>query len=224
MGSKQPKSLVLACIVAMLSVACGKYACQAQAAPPCQPMNVVIDGAPADTLALAFQGHGYGQVITASDTVISSIRFEMPPELASFAQAILYVMDVDSSGRPNVLELPVYTSQIIPPPAYTGQDPQPLVFSFEPPMVLPRLARYFFDVNENGCLGVIKLLGNRMNIYPGGGAWMTALSDCDGSGPGPLTATVDPQLDLLCDITYCASEIVTSARTRTWGQLKILYR
>lgn len=198
------------------------HPCGGQTGPGCAPANVVIDGTPPDTLVGAFDGRGYGQVIAVTATRLAAIRFEMPETLASYwSQAILYVMSVDANGRPDVVDPPIYISQVIGPPPDIGQDPTPLVFVFDPPMVLPGIGRYFFDVNENACLGDIRLLGNRTNAYTGGGAWKTAPSNCDGRGPGGVEFN-DSQLDLLCEITYC--DLATPVVRRTWGAVKQIFR
>lgn len=169
----------------------------------------------------AFNGRGYGQVILVADTLVSGITFEMPAYPAvNFEYAILYVMDVDGNGRPIVSEVPVYTSPMIPSPQGTGLDPVPLIITFDPPMVLPRLGRYFFVVKEAVCLGDILLLGDTSDHYPDGGAWPTG-EYCDPRGPGSPTQN-NPQLDLICDISYC--DFATPAIQKTWGALKLIYR
>jgi hypothetical protein len=222
MSPTQSKALAAVFVLAALTTLFSAGACWAQQAPPCQPTNVVIDAAPPDTVLEAFNGRGQGQVILVADTLVSEITFEMPayPGI-NFSYGILYVMDVDVNGRPIVSEAPVYTSQLIPSPQGTGLDPVPLVFTFDPPMVLPRLGRYFFDVNEAVCLGVIRLLGDTTNRYSYGGTWPTGQSGCDGRGPGSPTVN-DPQLDLICDISYC--DLATPVMRKTWGSLKVIYR
>lgn len=195
----------------------------ARAAAPCQPVRVVVDASPPDTVVLAFDGRGYGQVIQVQDTLVSQIRFEMPESLAfAWLRAILYVMAVKPDGTPDVLDFPIESGPVISTPPDPGTDPVPLVFTFDPPLVLPQLGRYYFNVTEENCGGFINLLGNRTNAYGGGGAWATGVSGCDGRAPGPL-APSDSSCDLLCDITYCEA-LATPVVRKSWGSVKSIYR
>jgi len=212
-----PEALSLAMLLFLLSPA----RCDAQGIAPCRPFNVVIDGAPPDTEVAAFNSHGQGQVILVQDMTVAEIRFEVPAySVVFFPYATLYVMNVDVNGRPIVSEAPVYTSQLVGAPQPTGLDPVPLVFAFDPPITLPAIGRYYFDVKEATCFGDIRLLGTTSNVYANGGAWATG-AYCDPRSPGSPTLN-HPNFDLLCDITYCG--IATPASPTTWGELKVIYR
>lgn len=193
----------------------------AQTAGPCGQVPTAIAGGTSDTLVVPFDGRGWGQVIELSDTVVAQVSFEMPESLGfNWSKAVLYVTNVDSDGRPDVISQPLFSSLVVGPPPHPGTGQVPLVFQFNPPITLPRLGKYFFDVNEDACAGVMRLQASTLNPYPGGAAWSTGQS-CSGLGPGPISLS-DPRVDLMCSVEYC--ELVTPTARRTWGGLKVIYR
>jgi hypothetical protein len=204
---------------------CVLIVADARSAPSaCRPNRVVVDTSSADTVIVFDDSRGYGQVIQADDTLVTAITFWKAAQPDTFpTPAILFVTNVDSTGRPDVISR-VFVSQIVQGPFGDGIHPIPLTFTFDPPMVLPHRGAFFFDLNEQSdqCIGVIRALGDHRNDYAGGGAWKTGTSACDGTYPGGLAAPFDSNLDLIFDITFCDALVPT--RRQTWGEIKMLYR
>jgi hypothetical protein len=197
---------------------------QARSDQACIPIHVALDTTFADTVLVANDSRGYGQVISVADTLVSSITFWRPAQPDTFPEpAVLYVTSVDSTGRPNVLDV-LYASPIVGGPYGDGIHAIPLTFTFDPPLALPKAGSYYFDVNEENppdpCIGVVRLLGDTRNDYVYGGAWKTGISDCNGQGPGGPFPN-NPRLDMVFEITLCDTN--TPTRLRTWGELKARY-
>jgi hypothetical protein len=88
--------------------------------------------------------------------------------------------------------------------------------------MLPGSGKYFFDINDAQCIGgVIWLVSNSKNPYPDGQEWGTGVSTCDSTGTGGPSGIPGP-IDLVFDVTFCGSS--TPVQTRTWGQIKTIYR
>ena len=108
--------------------------------------------------------------------------------------------------------------------SFTSPDsirPTALVYSFDPPIALPRPSTYCFWVQEV-CAGYADLLIDTGNHYPGGRLWQTFRSDFDGCILRDYPAAFDGE-DLVFTLVFCKS-VTTAGRRESWGQLKARYR
>jgi hypothetical protein len=187
----------------------------------CTSIQLAIDTTGADYAVAPFDSRGFGEVIPCRDTIVTSITYWQPPFQISFEYyARLYVTAVDSTGRP-------YNNIIYRSPILHGVDtdtirPSPIVFVFNPPLVLPGTGKYFFDVkaDDGACGGMFWLLADTTNRYPDGAAWETG-KFCDPSSPGSSSGW--PGLDMIFDIEFCDTH-TTPVTKQTWGGLKSRYR
>src|SRR5204862_7759743 len=84
----------------------------AAATSACEPIRIALDTTYADTVVVADDSRGYGQVISVMDTLVSRVTFWRPAQPDTFPEpAVLYVTTVDSTGKPNVLNV-LYVSPI----------------------------------------------------------------------------------------------------------------
>jgi hypothetical protein len=186
----------------------------------CQHFEVGIDTVGADYFANPFDSRGWGETIQCRDTIVNFITFYQPALADTFYyDARMYVFPVDSNGRPQPAAISIG-------PTIEGLDPDPthpnpLVFSFTPPLILPGPGQYFFDVKEAHCSGDFYLLADTTNRYPDGSAWLTGVL-CDPSGVGGPSRP-RPLMDLVFDIDFCDTHSTPVLR-RSWGAIKQIYR
>ena len=197
---------------------------EARAQQGCSPVHVVIDTVGANTVLLFDQGRGFGGIIQARDTLVSSVTFWIPqPYDSDYVQGFLFITAVDSNGFsahfPQTTNV-IYASQLVTPPYGDGVHLRPFTFTVSPPASLPGQGEYFFLLSEGTCLGAIRLLAQGANPYPDGQVWETGTSNCDGRAPGTPTSNY-PMFDLCMDITFC--DTTTPVSRRTWGELKVRY-
>jgi hypothetical protein len=194
------------------------------ASQSCVPVQVSVDTAAANYPVYDFDTRGYGEVILCRDTIVTSITYWQPPFRESFEYyARMYVTSVDSSGRPTNDHI-YYVG-----PTLHGVDsdtlhPSPIVFTFDPPLVLPGAARYFFDVKADdglSCISDFWLLADTTDRYVDGRGWETGKL-CDPCCPGG-PSSISPAFDLIFDIAFCDTHS-TPTLQRTWGELKARYR
>lgn len=192
------------------------------AVPGCQTKTLSVDVASADTALIAFFGRSWGETFVAQETLIASISVWLPaPDTIDFGTGHLYIMDVDSTGTPDVhLAHILLDGPVLFAPIGDGIHPTEFKFVLDPPFSLPRRGTYYFCVKANDCLTVIRMLADTMNAYVDGAAWRTRPTyDCN------LLGGARPSLagmDLVFDIEFC--DTTTRARGSTWGQLKQRYR
>lgn len=100
-------------------------------------------------------------------------------------------------------------------------DPTPLVYSFDPPIVLPRPSTYCFWIQET-CSGWGDFLIDGLNGYKDGSLWGTFRSNFEGcilrAYPENFAGA-----DLVFSLVFCNTH-TTPTRRQTWGELKARYR
>jgi len=216
-------NLVLALTVALVVVEWRGRASATVRQQGCSPVGVNVDTTGADYPVGPFDSRGYGEVILCPDTVVTSITFWQPPFQQSFEYyARMYVTGVDTTGRPTNSNI-YYVG-----PTLHGVDtdtvhPSPIVFTFNPPLVLPGAGRYFFDVKADdgfSCAADFALLADTTNRYPDGVGWWTGKL-CDPCCPGS-SGFVKPGFDMIFDIEFCDTHSTPVLRA-TWGELKTRY-
>ena len=190
----------------------------------CAPVSISIDTTAADYPVIVFDTRGFGEVIPCRDTIVTSITYWQPPHTQTLEYyARMYVTGVDATGRP-ANDHVYYVG-----PTLHGVDPDtahamPIVFSFSPPLVLPGAGRYFFDVKGDdgySCAAACWLMAVTTNRYVDGMGWHSGKL-CDPCCPGS-SGSISPGFDMIFDIEFCDTHS-TPTLTRTWGQLKQVYR
>ena len=133
----------------------------------CQPDSVGVDTLLAGDVGDIILGMAWGETFTAADTLISSVTvWRLAAEHNDPSPLKFWITEVDSSGRPHT-HLVVYDGPTL---SFTSPDsirPTTLVYSFDPPIALPRPSTYCFWVQEV-CAGYADLLIDTGNHYPGG--------------------------------------------------------
>jgi hypothetical protein len=197
----------------------------ARALSDCSPVHVTVDTTGAALHVPFDQGRGYGEIILAADTLVTSVTFWVPHQYDNFfMQGFLFITVVDSNGAsahfPETTNV-VYASQLVTPPLGDGVHLRPFSFTLTPPAALPKPGEYFFLLSEGTCFGGILLLAQDGNPYPNGLVWETGTSDCSGRGPGTPTSSY-PTQDLCMDVTFCDTHSTPVLRG-SWGELKTRY-
>jgi hypothetical protein len=131
-----------------------------------------------------------------------------------------WITEVDSSGTPHT-HLVVQEGPTLSVTTPDSINATRILFSFDPPLALPRPSQYCFWVQEV-CTGYHDLLIDAHGAYSGGHLWETYRSNFDGCILRDYPRTF-PEADLVFTIEFCHTE-ATPTRTRTWGQVKMLYR
>ena len=199
------------------------------AGPPARAQGT---GCTADTVGLdpslwntgrgTFFGRALGQTFFAPDTIITRITVWRPPNIIDVVGAHLFVTTVDSTQRPVTQEILQDGPTIVvrdsdPPGQLIRMD-----FPIEPPLALPRPGLYAFFVQRENCdAGETRLVASTSDPYPNGIYWITgrALTTC-------VLRTVDggeDYTDLIFEIEFCDTN-TTPVRSRTWGDVKLIYR
>ena len=154
---------------------------------------------------------------------MTSITYWQPPFAVSFDYyARMYVTGTDALGQPTNAQI-YYVG-----PTLHGVDtdtvhPNPIVFTFSPPLVLPGAGRYFFDLkadNGSNCLAGFWLMADTTNRYVDGMGWHSGKL-CDPCCPGS-SGRISPGFDMIFDIEFCDTHS-TPVLKRSWGQLKQTY-
>ena len=169
-------------------------------------------------------GRAIGQVFYTTDTLLTSITVWVAGTDGSLIGMHLFLFSTDANGQPNtddlLLDGPTLT---FPFPPDTNHS-TPVVFAFEPPVVLPRAGQYAMAFQAPRCyLGApFYLRSDTANHYPYGWFWESERSDFY-----PDCPIYSPQrtyyVDLCFRATFC-KDAVTATRRETWGRLKLHYR
>jgi hypothetical protein len=189
----------------------------------CTPESVGVDTSLADgTLGVgAIDGEGPGETFAAVDTLIRSITvWRAAVETPNADPLKLWITEVDSTGAPLIGRV-VFDGPALSVPYGDGIHPIKIQYSFDPPIALPHRGRYFFATQEL-CYGAFNLLISVGDPYVDGGLWRTGrsnFSDCI------LAYNIDriSDYDLVFTIEFCNTR-TTPTRSKTWGQVKMMYR
>jgi hypothetical protein len=182
---------------------------------------VGVDTSLADERVGAIDGEAPGETFVAADTLIRSVTvWRHPVEANNSTPMKLWITEVDSAGMPLIGQV-VFEGPALSVPYGDGIHPIKVQYSFDPPVALPHRGRYFFAIQEL-CLGYFDLLTTTVDAYPDGSAWRTGrsnFSDCILAFD--VSRLIRP--DLVFTIEFCNTR-TTPTRTRSWGQIKVLYR
>ena len=177
----------------------------------------------ANTFAIIYDGRGYGQTFTASDTLIESITiWRGAPDNLDTTPFRMFITEVDSVGTPDVFRI-VNSDAAVAFPLGDGVHATPGTWAYSPPLALPHRGMFCFAVHDDlYCLDAAPFSASRTDPYSDGRAWkFTPGYSCNTLGP-PFTELADSNIDLIFTINFCDSS--TPVRRRTWGELKTLYR
>jgi hypothetical protein len=171
-----------------------------------------------------FFGRALGQTFLAKDTVITRITVWRPPDQINAVGTHLFVTTVDTSQVP---PRPVTQGILQDGPSVFVRDSDPpgqlirMDFVLDPPLALPGPGIYAFFLQRDACdVGETRLIASTNDPYPHGLYWITGrtfecgLRSVDGG---------EDFTDLIFEIEFCRTD-VTPVRTRTWGELKVMYR
>lgn len=214
----------LSLITFLVAVQVGFWAADAAAGSPCDPTHVRLDPAIANTSRSPINARALGQTFLAEDTVITRITIWRPPNFPSVVGMHLYVTGVSANLIPDVSQMlldgPTVTVYDSDPPGQFIEVP----FVLNPPLVLPAPGTYAFFIQPANCSSgaVWYIVANNTNPYPYGFYWNTGRvvsSPCHLRGvDGGEDLT-----DLLFDIEFCDTH-PTPVRSRSWGEVKVIYR
>jgi hypothetical protein len=204
-------------------------ATSAAALPPprwlqgCSVDHVQVDTTGADSEVAVFDSRGVGQTVLVQDTVVTGVTvWRIPNQYLFSAKARLFVKGVNqATGRP--LQNDFYVGPLnVTPPGGDGIHPIPWAFPIDPPVTLPGPGKYFFLINDAGCVASITwLLVTSKNPYTDGNLWETGVSTCDSTGSGGPASNPDSR-DLVFDITFCTDSV--PVLNTSWGRLKEHYK
>jgi len=195
-------------------------ACVARAAHgDCVPDSAGVDTSLATYSSDINRGQALGETFFAPDTIVTSVTlWRIPPEHANPSSLKFWITEVDSAEVPHT-HLVVYEGPMISVVSPDSTRPTRLDFTFDPPIVLPRVASYCLWAQEI-CAGYADLVIDTNDGYAAGSLWKTGISNFEGcilrDFPAPLPA------DLVFTVRFCAPP--TPTRATTWGQLKVRYR
>jgi len=164
----------------------------------------------------------WGETFMAQDTLIQSVTvWRIPSEHNDPSPLKFWITQIDSSGTP-LTHLVVLDGPTL---SFTSPDsihPTPLVYSFDPPISLPRPSSYCFWVQEV-CSGYHDvLIASGVNGYKGGALWETFRSNAEGCILRAYPESF-PNDDLVFTLVFCNTR-TTPVRQPTWGQVKVKYR
>lgn len=191
------------------------------AAPaPCPGTYVGVDSTAGTVSGELILGMAWGQSFVASDTLLlSATVWRIPSEAANPSALKFWITEVDSSGKPHT-HLVVYEGPTISVVSADTSRPTPIVYTFDPPVPLPRPGPYCFWVQEV-CSGYADLLIDPHDDYAGGSLWNTFRSDFDGCILRDFPRSLLSE-DLAFRLQFC--DTVVPVRRSSWGQVKARYR
>ncbi len=201
-------------------LACAYAGMGSALAAPCQANVVGVDSTAGTVSGELILGMAWGQTFVAKDTLLQSVRvWRIPLEAADPSGLKFWITEVDSTGRPHT-HLVVYEGPTISVVSADTSHATPIIYSFDPPVRLPRLGPYCFWIQEV-CTGYADLLIDPHDDYSGGSLWNTFRSDFEGcilrDGPRSLLGE-----DLAFRLEFC--DVVTPVRRSSWAQVKAIYR
>lgn len=177
------------------------------------------DSAGANFHLMMFLGEAWGQVFTAEDTLIRSITvWRFPPPDTNATPMHLYIMEVDSLGKPDGNTILLDGPSLVVPFGPTPGQPVEVRYEFDPPFELPSPGKYCFAIQEGICGSSFSLLGDTTNVYPDGAAWLFDQTLRCGICCPALFAPGD----MVFQIEFC--NLAVQVNAATWGRLKAIYR
>jgi len=161
---------------------------------------------------------GLPQTFTPTDSLIRSVAIWSPAfQRSSNSRIHLWITRVTSDGRPDLDAVIADGGRL----ADFGRDPARARYQaeFVPPISLPRQSRYALVVVAEGC-GVFGVLTGRSSQSSAGALWETSIRGCSNAA-GATRQRLSGE-SLVFRVEFC--DVGTSARGRTWGEIKTLYR
>ena len=177
----------------------------------------------ANTTTPVYFGRAADQVFLAEGRNITSITVWKSPTSGSLQTLVgIYVCATETldTGTRSLATRGILRTGPVLEYSVAHDAPVPLVFEFDPPIVLPHGGNFAFAIrDEKDCFGILALEAAPVDSYKGGDLWTTGpLASCAyGAFPGfPVAAA-----DLCFEIEYCDE---VGARSASWGVIRALYR
>jgi hypothetical protein len=183
-------------------------------------MHVGVDSTMGTVEGDIILGKAWGESFVAIDTLLlSATVWRIPSEAANPSALKFWITEVDSAGTPHT-HLVVYEGPTISVVSADTSRPTPIVYTFDPPVPLPKRGPYCFWIQEV-CTGYADLLIDPHDDYPGGSLWQTFRSDFDGCILRDFPRSLSSE-DLAFRLEFC--DAVVPVRRWSWGQVKEKYR
>jgi len=219
-GLRTPEFRLAALLLALLVVAAPVPRAHADVGfGGCLVTNAVgVDSLAGTGLRMLSIGRGLAQTFTPTDSLIRSVAIWTPPfQRNSNSRLHLWVTRVMSDGRPDLEAVIADGGRLTD----LGRDPARVRYQadFVPPISLPRQSRYALVVLAEGC-GVLGVLTARAPQSSAGALWETSIRGCANAAGATRQRLSDESL--VFRVEFC--DVGTSARGRTWGEIKTLYR
>src|SRR6266516_2507837 len=136
--TRQPNAL----LTALVGLALGCLDARAAPAEPCPAIIVAVDSTKGSVSGDIILGKAWGESFVAPDTILSSARvWRIPSEAANPSDLKFWITEVDSTGKPHT-HLVVYEGPTISVVSADTSRPTPIVYTFDPPVHLPRPGQY----------------------------------------------------------------------------------
>ena len=187
----------------------------------CRVGTVGVPPSVADIAVTAYETRGFGQVFAAPETLVRAITIWRPalPDTDWLPRQVI-ITEVDSTGQPDVFRILLH-GPVLVRLAGDGVHPVEYRFVFEPPLELPRRGRFFADFIVADCFGAIQLLASTADPYADGQAWFT-FGNRYACGYPTHPTDEGASIDLAFKVEFC--EGTTDSRSKSWGQIKLIYR
>jgi len=196
------------------------------AGTPCTPVTIGLDPAIRTMVRGTFLGGALGQTFYAPETSISRVTVWRPPNDIDAVGTHLWITGVDTAV---FVGQPITSDLLLDGPTVFIRDSDPpgqlieMSFVIDPPLALPGPGTYAFFLQREHCDGgETFIIGSDVDPYPQGIYWITpriSMAECH---LRPVTGGGNND-DLLFRIEFCGG-LPTPARSKTWGELKAIYR
>jgi hypothetical protein len=218
-GATRPQWIRVGSVMAALMALAHPCPAVTAAPAPCPGAYVGVDSTLGTVEGDIILGKAWGQSFVAIDTLLlSATVWRIPSEAADPSPLKFWITEVDSAGTPHT-HLVVYEGPTISVVSSDTTRPTPIVYTFDPPVPLPRRGPYCFWIQEV-CTGYADLLIDPHDDYPGGSLWQTFRSDFDGCILRDFPRSLSSE-DLAFRLEFC--DAVVSVRRWSWGQVKARY-
>lgn len=218
MRPKLPTMVSLLVAVAMTSPEVGL-----PATLPCGLVAIELDPSQAGGFGGSYLGRCVGQSFFAPETLVTSLTvWRAAIQAGSVIGMHLFLTEADSSGSP-FLDRIVLDGPTVFNLGGDGVTPTPFTWTFDPPVVLPRVGYYAFFLCQDPCHVYFDVITTPegVGLYPDGIILQTGRSfGCDLSSG---YADEFPLADIIFRMEFC-SDLPTPARPQSWGRLKQIYR
>ena len=209
-----------AVIIVLSWTACTSLGVRTAVAASCGSSIVGVDSTAGTAVGDIILGKAWGQTFIAPDTLLSSARvWRIPSEAPNPSGLKFWITEVDSGGTPHT-HLVVYEGPTISVVSADTSHATPIVYSFDPPLQLPRRGPYCFWIQEV-CTGYADLLIDPNDGYSGGSLWQTFRSNLEQCILRDFPQSF-PGADLAFQLQFCSA--TTPTGRSSWGRVKAMYR